>query len=264
MTGNIASYFTDHWASIEPDRLARYEKMFTWRPEQWALLEGADIGPGQTVLDYGCGPGALLEGIVGAVGAGGRVIGVDLNADLLASARQRLAGSPAPVTLQHCTDGRIAEADASVDRAVCKNVLEYVPDVDATLAELHRVLKPGGRLHAIDSDWEFVVVEPWPAATVQEFFRGAAPAFREPCIGRKLLGAFARHGFVDINVRIVPHIDRAGGSMAVLTNMAGYIRTFASRPDDWVAARMAEAQAAIAAGTFMFVLPQFIVTGTRA
>ena len=47
-----------------------------------------------------------------------------------------------------------------MDRLICKNVMEYVPDIDATLAEFRRVVKPGGIAHIIDSDWGMLVVEP--------------------------------------------------------------------------------------------------------
>ena len=54
-----ATFYTDHWKVIEAERLARYEQMFVWRPEQARLLEPAGIATGQRVLDLGCGPGFL-------------------------------------------------------------------------------------------------------------------------------------------------------------------------------------------------------------
>jgi cyclopropane fatty-acyl-phospholipid synthase-like methyltransferase len=70
-------YFEEHWREIEPERLDRYELMFTWRPEQEALIAPARIQAGQTVLDLGSGPGHL------AVEPQARIVGVAL---LLANA----------------------------------------------------------------------------------------------------------------------------------------------------------------------------------
>ena len=154
-------------------------------------------------------------------------------------------------------------ATASIDVAIAKNVLEYVPDLPATLDEAVRVLSPGGRLHAIDSDWGFVIVEPWGKATVDRFFAAAAPAFREPYIGRKLPAAFQAAGLSDIEVRIVPIVDRTGGLLSVLRNMRSYIATFATLPSAEVDALLRAAERGINDGTYMACLPQFLVTGTR-
>ena len=54
----LESYYKDHWVEIEEERLERYEKMFVWSPAMAPLLAPAEIAPGQTVGDFGCGPGS--------------------------------------------------------------------------------------------------------------------------------------------------------------------------------------------------------------
>ncbi|NJN50631.1 MAG: methyltransferase domain-containing protein [Gammaproteobacteria bacterium] len=152
--------------------------------------------------------------------------------------------------------------NATFDRIVTKNVLEYVPDVDASLRGLKRTLKPGGRIHIVDSDWGFVIVEPWGKATVDRFFAAAAPAFREPHIGRKLPAALARAGYRDIEVRLQPIVDRDGRLQLVLRNMQQYIRTFATLPEEEVSGLLRDVEAAIKDGTYFACLPQFLVTAT--
>ncbi len=259
-----ATFYTDHWKVIEDERLARYEQMFVWRPEQTRLLEPAGISPGQRVLDLGCGPGFLSLALTDMVGPSGAVHGVDINARFVADARGRAAERGLPNVQFHRLDGAaLPLSDASVDRVIAKNVLEYVPDLRATLGEAVRVLAPGGKLHAIDSDWGFVVVEPWGKATVDRFFDAAAPAFREPHIGRKLPAAFHAVGLRDIEVRIVPIVDRTGTLLSVLRNMRSYIRTFRTLPGAEVDGLLAAAERGIDEGTYMACLPQFLVTGTR-
>jgi hypothetical protein len=145
---------------------------------------------------------------------------------------------------------------------ICKNVLEYVPDLDATLRELRRLQPEGALLHAIDSDWSLVVVEPWAPEVVVEFFRAAAPAFREPNIGRKLRATLLRAGYRDVQVAVQPVVDTTGLTQVLLQNMVSYIRQFETLPLERVEELMAEVRGAVEAGEYLFVLPQFLVTGS--
>jgi arsenite methyltransferase len=261
---DAGTFYTDHWKVIEDERLARYEQMFVWRPEQLRLLEPAGITAGHRVVDLGCGPGFLSLAVADIVGPSGTVHGVDINARFVNDATRRATERGVKhAKFHHVTDATLPLANRSIDRVIAKNVLEYVPDLHATLAEAVRVLAPGGRLHAIDSDWGFVIVEPWGKATVDRFFAAAAPAFREPLVGRKLPAAFHSAGLRDIDVRIVPIVDRSGSLLSVLRNMRSYIRTFGTLPDAEVDALLAAAESGIADGTYMACLPQFLVTGTR-
>ncbi len=260
---DLDRYFEDHWREIEPERLDRYELIFAWRPEQEALIAPARVGEGQTVLDFGSGPGHLAVELARRVGASGHVHGVDINHDFVERARARAeaAGLSARLSFHHVTGEKLPLDDASVDRVLCKNVLEYVPDLDATLRELRRVQPPGALLHAIDSDWSFVVVEPWAPEVVVEFFGAAAHAFREPHIGRKLPAALQRAGYRDVEVAVQPIVDRGGLTQAVLQNMASYIRQFQTLSAERLDELMGEVRRAVDAGEYLFVLPQFLVTG---
>lgn len=258
---NLERFFSDHWKEIESERLARYEEMFQWRDGQKALLAPAALEPGHRVLDVGAGPGFFALGIAGLVGEAGAVDGVDINARFVEGANAR-AADRANVNFHLLEDHRLPFADATFDRAICKNVLEYVPDVHETLTEIRRVLKPGGRVLIIDSDWGFVIVEPWGKDIVDRFFEAAAPAFQERYIGRRAAGALARCGLTDITVSMMPIVDREGSGMSVLINMASYIRTFGTMPEAELSELMAQAEQGVRDGTYLFCLPQFLVTGT--
>ena len=257
-----STFYTDHWRQIEDERVERYERMFAWRDGNEMLLAPLGLGPGSRVLDYGCGPGFMALGMAGLVGSTGRVYGVDLNARFVADATRR-GKAVSNVSYHQLEDGRIPLTDATVDRLLCKNVLEYVPDVQATLAEFRRVLEPGGRLLLIDSDWAFVVAEPWGASRTARFFAAAAAAFKEPEIGRKLRGHLRNAGFADIEVTVRGSVDTAGGSLLVLRNMASYAHAFDAADADEIDTMLAEAEAAVDADRYLFCLPQFLVTATR-
>ena len=128
---NHDTYYKDHWVEIEPERLEAYEQMFEWRPQNAPLLEPAQLAPGQVVVDYGCGPGGLAVELARRVAPTGRVHGVDLNAAFLerAAARAHREAVDSLVTWHRCDGDKLPLDSRLADRLVCKNVMEYVPDV---------------------------------------------------------------------------------------------------------------------------------------
>jgi SAM-dependent methyltransferase len=140
--------------------------------------------------------------------------------------------------------------------------MEYVPDVAATLAEFHRVLKPGGLAHVIDSDWGLLVVEPLGAERVAELFEAAKPAYKTPLIGRKLWGAMRAAGFSDVKVKILASADTKGLMAPIVFNMLGYARESGRLKEASRDALVADLKQSLADGTFLLILPQFLVTGT--
>ena len=257
-----STYYTDHWQTIEAERISRYEKMFEWREGHEAVLKQLAIQEDSKVLDYGCGPGFVSLGIAGMVNDSGRVYGVDLNEQFVADASRRSTGLH-HVSFHLLKDGKIPLSDRSVDRTLCKNVLEYVPDVASTLAEIRRVMEPNGRLLVIDSDWRLVVVEPWGAAKTLRFFDAASVAFKTPEIGRTLRKRLLDAGFESVEVQIQAGVDTVGGSLSLLRNMASYATAFDAMQGQEVDDLLGEAQNAIEAGEYLFSLPQFIVTATN-
>jgi len=259
---NLATYYRDHWVEIEPERVEAYDELFEWRPQMAALLEGAELAPGQTIVDYGCGPGGLSVELARRAGPSGVVHGVDLNAELLDRARRRAERDEVSAHLHwhHVADDRIPLADQSVDRVLCKNVLEYVTDVEAVLREFRRVLKPGGIAHAIDSDWGLFAVEPIGVERTAEVFEAARMAYHTPLIGRRLYGALRGAGFDDVGVKVVGLADTRGNLSTALFNMASYARQ-AGLAAEIVDRFEVDLRKSIEAGTYLFVLPQFLVSG---
>ena len=255
-----ASFYTDHWKRIEDERIDRYEQMFVWREGHEALLKPLDLQHGSRVLDFGCGPGFVSMGMANLVGAKGHVYGVDLNERFIQDASNR-AIDTSHVSFHAINDEKIPLDNNVVNRALCKNVLEYVPSVSSTLNEIRRVLEPGGRILVIDSDWRFVIVEPWGAERTARFFDAASVAFKTPEIGRVLRSRLLHSGFESVEVYIQAGVDTTGGSLSVLRNMASYASEFNSMPSDEVRELISEVESAVENGNFLFTLPQFVVTG---
>ena len=113
--------------------------------------------PGERIVDIGCGPGFYCAELAEEVGPSGSIVGVDESAAMLALAERRCAQF-ANVELVEGEATAVPVADASCDAAISVQVQEYVPDIGASLAEILRVLKPGGRVLIWDIDWATVSI----------------------------------------------------------------------------------------------------------
>ena len=125
------------WASFAPTA------MFT-TPVAGHLVQFADIAPGEAVLDVGTGTGVVA---LTAARAGARVTGLDLTPALLAQARVN-AGIAAldSITWTEGDAENLPYADASFDVVLSQFGHMFAPRPERTIAEMHRVLKPGGRV----------------------------------------------------------------------------------------------------------------------
>ncbi|MBE0595406.1 MAG: methyltransferase domain-containing protein [Gemmatimonadales bacterium] len=112
--------------------------------------------PGERVVDVGAGPGFLTTEIAKAVGKSGSVCGVDISEPLLRVARSQ-SKDQYGIEFRHGDATHLPYPDEAFDVVVSTQVLEYVPDVDAALAEFNRVLRVGGRVALLDTDWDSVV-----------------------------------------------------------------------------------------------------------
>ena len=110
-----------------------------------ARLEKLGLKPGAWVLDLGCGEGRHVHGL--HVLGGINVVGLDRDGPSLVKAREGLAMLPAASATTGFVEGdayRTPYADATFDAVICSEVLEHLEDYHAALAEIARVLKPGG------------------------------------------------------------------------------------------------------------------------
>lgn len=132
------------------------------------LCSRLELPPGAVVLDAGCGDGADLRQIGRRLGDGARLVGLTLSERDVTTAQQAVDGDPR-------FDFRIADvsqglpfADGMFDIVYSNNLLECLTDKQAFLAEMHRVLRPGGQVvcahwdhdsHVIDGDDKGLVRE---------------------------------------------------------------------------------------------------------
>ena len=130
------------------------------RWEMRPMLDRVGICPGERVLELGPGPGMFTVEAARRVGPEGRLIAVDIQPKMIAQVEKRVREAGLTNVETHVADAyHLPLDDASVDRAFLVTVLPEVPDQARALAELRRVLKPGGLLSIteefFDPDYPF-------------------------------------------------------------------------------------------------------------
>jgi arsenite methyltransferase len=162
------------------------------------VYDALGAGAGHDVLDVGCGPGFYTAELLDVV-ADGSLTAVDASPAMLAIAERRCAGHP-NVEFHRAGATALPVVDAAFDRAVCVQVLEYVPEVDTALAELARALRPGGRAVVWDTDWATLSIH---SAAPERMARTLAAWDRhlhDPWLPRTLAPRMRRAGFTDVTM----------------------------------------------------------------
>jgi arsenite methyltransferase len=121
------------------------------------VLRLLSLEPGHAVLDIGSGPGLLAREMADTVGPEGRVVGLDLSEAMLEMGRRRCIDRP-QVSFEQGDAAKLPFEADSFDVVVTTQVYEYVPDIAGALAEVARVLRPGGRVAIVDTDYDSLVV----------------------------------------------------------------------------------------------------------
>jgi SAM-dependent methyltransferase len=206
--------------------------------DPWAadLVASVDIGPAARVLDIGCGTGIAARHAAGRVGPDGGVIGIDVNPAMLDVARERAAASGLPIGFEAASAERLPFDDGAFDVVLCQQALQFFDDRPAAVAEMSRVLRPGGRLAL--STCRSLGHQPGYQVLIDVLTRhvgvDAAAVIRSPyALGereavRALLG---RGGLVDVRLRIAvwparfPSADDLLAAETMSSPLAGLLRT---------------------------------------
>jgi arsenite methyltransferase len=168
------------------------------------------LQPGERVVDIGAGPGFLAAEMAAE---GARVVAVDPSASMRELARARgvemeiLDGSAETLPLP----------DDTLDAAVATQVLEYVPDVAGALAEIRRVLRPGGRVLVLDTDWDSVVWHSTDADRTRAVLAAWEEHLADPYLPRTLGAALREAGFAEVTPSVWP-LFNAGAEPTTFSN----------------------------------------------
>jgi len=217
-------------SDAEEERLQSYIEAFGQR----RLLK--QIKPGMKILDVGCGAGSVSMLLAQATGPDGTLHGVDLEPEQLDRARARAeAEGLSNTTFQTADATRLPFKDESFDFIYAKFLLLHLPDPMAALADMYRVLRPGGTLFIYDIDTGGAMF--WPPGIPAEqawdlIVQGLTSAGADVHIGRKLFSYLDAVGLQNLQIRpesvaacaANPHI-RKGATI----QLRAVLRTLAER-----------------------------------
>lgn len=218
------------------------------------------IREGERVLDIGSGPGFLAEDLAHATGPSGKVTGVDLSAQMVSRAQAR--------TSCDWLSYRTADATAlpfsaeSFDAVVSTQVAEYVPDTTAFCAEMHRVLKRGGRGLVIATDWDAVCWHSENPERMKNVMDAFAPHCAHSRLPRTLAPQLRNAGLTVTQIDYFPIInetryDRCYALM-IVPFISAYIRSTGAIPEQDLQAWADEQDALDARGEHFFSTGRFV------
>lgn len=155
------------------------------RLREWSL-QALAVRPGERALDVGSGTGSEVAALR-ALGAD--AVGVEPNPGMRSVSTTRHG--------DHFVAGEASAlpfADASFDVVRCERVFQHLADPARAAAEIHRVLRPGGRAVVIDSDWATALIHPGDQRVVTALMTTMVELSTNPHSGRRLPGLLSRAG----------------------------------------------------------------------
>jgi SAM-dependent methyltransferase len=249
-----------------------YERF--WRtqlaPAVGAVLDAADVRPGERVLDVACGTGAIAIPAAIRVGSAGRVLATDLAPRMAEAVAERAADAGLDNVDVEVVGAEAVDLDGSVDVAVCSLGLMYVPDAGQAITAMVRAVRPGGRVVASvwgerrNCGWAdiFPIVDARVSSDVcPMFFALGAPG--------ALSRAMSAAGLVDVDERrlAVELVYPSGDDAAGAAFDGGPVALAASRFDDATArsarAEYLESLAPYADGDGYRVPGEFVIASGR-
>jgi ubiquinone/menaquinone biosynthesis C-methylase UbiE len=233
-----------------------------------ATIQALAPSQGEKLLDVGTGPGLLALELADHVGREGRVTGIDVSADMLTVAEQHRQRSPHrdALTFSHGDAGALAFDDASFDALASTQVYEYLDDVDEALREAHRVLRPGGRLVVVDTDWDSLVWHADDRARMLSVIEAWTQRFTDPHLPTTLRRRLKATGFVLDAVQVVPVLnadfDPDTYSARHIDIVSDFVQAHGIAPSD-AAAWASDVRARAESDEYFFSLNRYLFTARK-
>lgn len=248
--------------------VARLEKIYAASAivEQRARTRAAlEIRAGEQGLDIGCGPAFLACELAREVGPTGRIVGLDSSADMRAAARARAARESVEDRVEVVAGDavRLDFPTGSFDFVTAVQVYLYVAEIERALAEVTRVLRPGGRLAVVDTDWDSCVWLTSDRERHRRVMEARTAHFANPHLPPRLPGLLREAGLRLTHAEIIPLLELrqerdsfSGDLIGVTSDAAVRHGITAAEAEAWKAdlrARTADGQYFFSVNRYLFL-----------
>ena len=231
-----------------------------------ATMEAIHLQAGERVIDVGCGPGLLTLEMALAVGEKGRVLGIDNSEPMLRLAHTRCEGLD-QVRIEGGDVTRIKQENGCFDAVTCIQVLLYVAAVREALAEMRRVLRRGGRIAIMETDWSGTVLNSSNEALTRKIIGSWDLETPNPRLPAQLGPLLSGQGFDSIQVRAIPIIntsfDADGFSAQLLKQFADSAQKFGVSDESETAEWLEDLRRLGEEGAYFFCVNRFLFTAVK-
>jgi arsenite methyltransferase len=230
------------------------------------VLKDLALKRGEHVLDIGSGPGLLAYEMASSVGREGGVRGIDISEDMLAMSRKRCANQPW-TAFQKADATHLPYPDHVFDAAVSTQVYEYIANVPAALAELYRVIRPGGRVLVLDTDYGSLVIHSENPLRMRRVLAAWNEHFMHGSLPRVFSRQIRYSGFTirqrDVIPMFNPEYEENTYGKGMLDLMASFAIGRQNLPKEEVEAWLAEFAELGRQGTFFFSLNRYLFVADK-
>lgn len=242
------------------ERMARTRDMVRQRSEIMRLLSPVR---GEEILELGSGNGILVRELIEAVGPEGRVAGLDASDAILEMARHI------------CPKGEFLHGDAldlpfvreTFDAVVAAQVFCFLDDVDCAIAETYRVLKPGGRLIVLDTDWDTLIWQSDDPELMKRVMKVYQAVYTNAHLPRSLPQKLAHAGFSNVDVESFVVLNTGFGDDTYARQTAGFATSIMESSADFSSREQTawlESQEELArTGGFFFSLNRYLISAHK-
>ena len=211
------------------------------------VIRALEVSPGSFVLDVGSGAGEFLIEVASAVDSV-TAVGIDVSKVMVETAASRAQSAGVDLKFQVGDAQRLDFPTDLFDCVNCSRVLVHLEDPAAAVAEMARVLKPGGRVAIIEPDFDSLMIDSDDLEVARAVRRELSDGLRNPDIGRRLHRLLVDYGLQPLDVMVMArnmpsltvvvdsfglfdHLDNAVRAGSVTAEAAGRWRTWLEAAD---------------------------------